>query len=288
MSLYEFNKIAGAVLFALLVLFGTRTVSNIIFAPHAPEQPGYEIEVAEEGGQTAAEPKQETAVPLANLLQQASVEQGQRAARKCAACHTFDQGGASRVGPNLYNIVGNPLGAEQGFAYSQALKDKGGNWDYEDLDLFIEAPRAYLPGTKMAFAGIRRPAERADLILYLRSLSPSPVVLPEPEPEPEPATAEADEAPEGSESLPAAANGANQKPAAADGADEKPAAGGGTDQKPAAGDETDQKPAAGNGGEASPAQSDAGEPQTGAAQAAESAAAGAGDKTGQSEPAKQQ
>jgi cytochrome c len=268
MSLYELNKIAGAVLFALLILFGTRTVSNIIFTPHAPEQPGYEIEVAEEDGQTTAEPKQEAAVPLANLLQQASVEQGQRAARKCAACHTFDEGGASRVGPNLYNIVGSPLGAEQGFAYSQALKDKGGNWDYEDLDLFIEAPRAYLPGTKMAFAGISRPPERADLILYLRSLSPSPVALPEPEPEPEPATAETGEA----------ADGAGSESAAAEGAEQKPAAGGGADQTPTAGD----------AGEAQPAQGGAGESQAGRAQAAENAQDSAGNQPAQSEPAAQQ
>jgi len=267
MSLYELNKIAGAVLFALLVLFGTRTVSNIIFTPHAPEQPGYEIEVAEEGTETSA-PEKEAAVPLANLLQQASVEQGQRAARKCAACHTFDEGGASRVGPNLYNIVGQPLGAEQGFAYSQALKDKGGDWNYEDLDHFIEAPRAYLPGTRMAFAGIRRPTERADLILYLRSLSPSPVALPEPEPEPEPATAETGETADGAGSDSAAAEGADQKPAAGDGAD--------------------QKSTSGDGGEAQPAQSDAGEPQSGAAQAAENAEAGAGDQPDQSEPPAQQ
>ena len=278
MSLYELNKIAGAVLFALLILFGTRTVSNIIFTPHAPDQPGYEIEVADEDGQTAGQPQQEAAVPLANLLQQASVEQGQRSAKKCAACHTFDEGGASRVGPNLYNIVGQPLGAEQGFAYSQALKDKGGDWNYENLDHFIEAPRAFLPGTKMAFAGIRRPTERADLILYLRSLSPSPVALPEPEPEPEPATAEAGEAPEGSEAQPAAADGAGSDSAAAEGAD----------QKPAAGDGTDQDSASGDGGEAKPAQSDAGDPQSGAAQAAENAEAGAGDQPGNSEPPAQQ
>ena len=257
MSLYELNKIAGAVLFALLVLFGTRTVSDIIFAPHAPEKPGYEIEVAEEATEGAPAPQQEAVVALANLLQQASVERGQRSAKKCAACHTFDQGGASRVGPNLYNMVGRPLGAEQGFAYSQALKDKGGAWNYEDVDHFIEAPRAYLPGTKMAFAGISRPAERADLILYLRSLSPDPAALPEPEPEAEPATAEAG----------GAADDAGSE-AAADG----------TDQKPAAEGEAEQKPA----------QGDTGEPKAGAAQAAESAPAGADSKPAQSEPAKQQ
>ena len=215
MSLYELNKIAGAALFALLVLFGTRTVSNIIFASHAPERPGYEIEVAEEGTESGSAPQQKAVVPLANLLQQASVEKGQRAAKKCAACHTFNQGGASRVGPNLYNIVGRPLGAEQGFAYSQALKDKGGAWNFEDLDHFSEAPKVYLPGTRMAFAGVSRPAERADLILYLRSLSPDPVALPEPEAVP--AAAEAGEASDG--------DGASQKPAD-----------GGADQKPATGD----------------------------------------------------
>ena len=116
--------------------------------------------------------------PIAQRLASATVEKGESAAKKCAACHTFGKGEPNRVGPNLYGVVGRPKGTEGGFAYSPAIKGKGGNWTVEDLDTFLAAPAEYAPGTKMSFAGIPRGSERADLITYLNSKSDNPQPLP--------------------------------------------------------------------------------------------------------------
>ncbi|MHA1165042.1 MAG: c-type cytochrome [Alphaproteobacteria bacterium] len=179
MDSFEFNKIAGAVLLALLVLFGTKTMSNILFKVHKPEKPGYVVEVAEapdHGADKAAEVKQ---VPFASLLAQASADKGKSVAKKCAACHTFNDGGANKIGPNLYGILGRALGASGGFAYSAAIKAKGGKWDYDSLNQFLASPKTFIKGTKMVFAGIKKESQRADLILYLREQGADKPPLPE-------------------------------------------------------------------------------------------------------------
>lgn len=168
MDAFELNKIAGAVLFALLIIFGTKTATNIIFKAPKPEKPGFEVEIAETSTGGDAAEKAEPAVPLATLLAEASADKGKSIAKKCTACHTFDKGGANKIGPNLYGIVGRALGTVDGFAYSGALKEKGGNWDYEALSAFVAKPKDFIPGTKMAFPGIKKGNQRADLILYLR------------------------------------------------------------------------------------------------------------------------
>ena len=179
MDMFELNKIAGAVLFALLVFFGTRTVSDTLFATHAPEKPGYEVAIAEpeEGARPEAEAKPE--VSLAQLLAEADAGKGQNVAKKCVACHTFDEGGKNKIGPNLHGIVGKDIASIDGFTYSNALESKDGQWSYESLDAYLENPKGYVPGTKMAFAGIKRDNQRADLIIYLRSLGGNPPPLPE-------------------------------------------------------------------------------------------------------------
>jgi len=115
---------------------------------------------------------------LRDLLAAATIEGGQAVARRCVACHSFEKDGRNQVGPALYGVVGREIGGVEGFAYSNSLKAKDGVWDYEALDAFLANPREYAPGNKMAFAGLRRPEERADIILYLRSLSDNPKPLP--------------------------------------------------------------------------------------------------------------
>ncbi|NJM35495.1 MAG: cytochrome c family protein, partial [Rhodomicrobium sp.] len=118
------------------------------------------------------------AEPFPALLAKASAEAGAAQIKKCAACHSFEQGGPNKIGPGLYGIVGHPVASIEGFAYSEALKQYGGVWDYERLSCFLANPKGCVPGTKMAFAGVKKDAERADIIAYLRSISPDAPPLP--------------------------------------------------------------------------------------------------------------
>jgi len=184
MNTFELNKIAGAVLFTALIIIGLGALGDAIYAPKHPEKPGFMVEVAQTGSEPGAKAEGEAMaeVSFASLLVAANVDAGQKAAKKCAACHTFNQGGKNKIGPNLFNIVGQKMAAVAGFSYSAAMKTKAetvGEWSYESLNLFLTKPKTYIPKTKMVFAGIKKPGARADLVAYMRSLSDSPLALPE-------------------------------------------------------------------------------------------------------------
>ena len=128
-----------------------------------------------------AEAESEAAVPLAVLLAGADPQSGQKVAKKCAACHDLSQGGKHKVGPNLWDIVGSARASREGFSYSGTLSGLGGAWTYRELDAFLTSPKAYAPGNKMTFPGLKKPAQRADLLAFLRTLSENPQPLPAPE-----------------------------------------------------------------------------------------------------------
>jgi cytochrome c len=178
MNSFELNKIMGAVLGCCLILLALNITAGAIFAPEKPAKPGYDIAVKEKDASPAAGPK-EPSQPIEVLLASASAEKGQATAKQCQACHTFEKGGPNRVGPNLWNIVGDARGeGRSGFNFSAAIKAKGGKWTYDELNKFLTNPRAYIPGTNMTFAGLPRDGQRADVIAYLRTLADSPEPLP--------------------------------------------------------------------------------------------------------------
>jgi cytochrome c len=178
MDSFELNKIMGAILGTCLVLLVTNFTANAIFSPKEPAKPGFEIAAKVEGGEGKEAAAPAPSEPIEKLLQTASVEKGESAAKKCGACHTFEKGGPNKVGPNLYGIVGRQRASHPGFNYSEAMKAKGGTWTYDELNKFITSPKGYIPGTAMGFAGIQKDSERADVIDYLHTLSDNPEPLP--------------------------------------------------------------------------------------------------------------
>jgi len=136
---------------------------------------GYEVQgVEQEGGAAAAAEK-----PFAFYMSQADAGKGEEVFKKCAACHNADKGGANALGPNLYGVVGDAVATGRGgFAFSDALKSKGGKWDFDSLNAWLTSPKAYAPGTKMTFAGLSNPQDRANVIAYLNKQGDHQLPLP--------------------------------------------------------------------------------------------------------------
>jgi cytochrome c len=185
MDSFEFNKIAGALLGALLFTLATGVLADAIFTSPKLLKPGYALPAAAEeteGGGEAAKPAPQ--VPLPELLAKADPKKGEADTKPCQVCHNFEKGAGAKIGPPLYGVLGRPKGSIAGFDYSAGMKAKGGNWTFDDLNAFLTDPKAYVSGTKMVFAGVPEAPKRAEILAYLRTLSDSPLPLPAPAPAP--------------------------------------------------------------------------------------------------------
>mgnify|MGYP001060449789 CR=1 FL=1 len=202
------NKIFAALLIAVFIAGLSNFISGQIMAPQVLEEDAVPIEGAGAvSGSVAAKPKGPE--PILDLIATADVARGEKLSKACTACHSFDKGGPNRVGPNQWELVGSDKGSKAGFNYSDAMKNKGGKWDYAELNKFLYKPKDYVPGTKMTYVGMKKPEDRAAIIAWLRTLSDNPVPLPSEtdiaaekadlSPDPEPAAPEVTEE-EGSDS----------------------------------------------------------------------------------------
>ncbi len=189
MDSFEFNKVAGAALGTLLVTMGLGLFSGYVFSAPTLNKPGYELPNAPAEGTAEPEATAQVAQPLPVLLAKADIHKGQADTKVCQACHNFEKGAGAKVGPPLYGVVGRQVATIANFDYSSALKGKGGDWSLDDINKFITNPKAYLPGTKMGFAGEENPEKRADILAYLDTLSDNPQPLPRPDAQPVPAPA---------------------------------------------------------------------------------------------------
>ena len=173
-----FNKLFAGVLLAGLVLMAGVKFADVLVPHTGLAENAYVIEVPESTDMAGAAPVETGPAPILALLADADPVAGEKLAKKCTACHVFDKGGQNKVGPALWNIVNTGKGQIDGYAYSEALAGFGGKWDYQSLNQFFYKPKAYMSGTKMNFAGLKKPADRANLIAYLRSQADQPAALP--------------------------------------------------------------------------------------------------------------
>lgn len=153
-----------AFIIAIAIIAFATLFADITYSPKAMLKRGFEIKIAADG---TVVKKEEKSVDIAALLKTADFDRGAKIFKKCATCHTINKGGANKVGPNLYSVVGRKRAAISSFKYSEAMIKKGGSWSRDDLNLFLTKPKAFVSGTKMGFAGLKKPQDRADAILYL-------------------------------------------------------------------------------------------------------------------------
>ncbi len=179
MDSFEVTKVAGAVLATALVVLLARFITEHVYPEPELEVRAYAIAPSEPAdAQEAEAPAEPDPAGVVTLIAAAEPAAGEKLFKKCITCHNSEKDGKRKIGPNLWDVVAGPVAAAEGFAYSNALKEKSGEtWSYENLDGFLAKPKDWAPGTKMSFAGLKKPEQRAAVIAYLRSLSDSPAAL---------------------------------------------------------------------------------------------------------------
>jgi cytochrome c len=159
------NTINGWVLFAGIVALGGSILAGEIFHAERPETMGYPIEGVEVEGAGGAAAEQ----PIAVYLASADAAKGEQVFKKCVACHNADPGGANALGPALFGVLGRPIAAHGGFAYSPSLQEVGGTWDWDKMSAWLANPKKFAPGNKMTFPGLSNPEDRANVLAFLNS-----------------------------------------------------------------------------------------------------------------------
>jgi cytochrome c len=173
----EFNKIFAALLVAGITASTAHFVSYKVMGDHHDAEDAVPIEGVETVD-SGLPPKPKGPDPVLHLIAAADVARGEKLSKACAACHSFDKGGPHGIGPNLWNTVGKPKGSHEGYSYSAALLEQGGDWGYLSLNKFLYKPKDYMPGTKMNYIGNKKPEDRAAIIAWLRTLADDPYRLP--------------------------------------------------------------------------------------------------------------
>ena len=181
MSGLEVNKILASIILPVLIFSLIGHFGDLVIDIDHDEkkETAYKIDVPEDStGVGVVEKKEEIIEPISMLLASASLDNGEKLFKKCATCHNYEKGSANKVGPHLWNIINRPKANVEGFAYSKALAEYGGEWGYEELAEFLYKPKQFVKGTKMNFAGLKNVQDRANIVLFLSQQSENPVPLP--------------------------------------------------------------------------------------------------------------
>ena len=181
MDSFEINKIIAAVLLTALIVIGIGKFTDILFHVEKPKESAYKIEGLDTVASSSSinsEAKVVEKVDIAQLLKIGDMAHGEKVFKKCSACHMIASGGKNMIGPNLWEIIGRTAGSVSDYKYSKAMTAYAKQWTFEEMNSYLIKPQAYIKGTKMAFAGLRKEKDRASVILYLNSKSDNPKPLP--------------------------------------------------------------------------------------------------------------
>jgi cytochrome c len=181
MDSFEINKIIAAILLTALIVIGIGKFTDILFHVEKPKESAYKIEgleVTEASASLNPEKKVEEIVNISQLLALGDLAHGEKVFKKCSACHMISSGGKNMIGPNLWGVIGRTAGSVSDYKYSKAMVAYAKQWNFEEMNGYLIKPQAYIKGTKMAFAGLRKEKDRASVILYLNSKSANPKPLP--------------------------------------------------------------------------------------------------------------
>ena len=181
MDSFEINKIIAAILLTALIVIGIGKFTDILFHVEKPKESAYKIDGLETiSGSTETEAKtnEEVKVNITELLAMGNLAHGEKVFKKCSACHMVAADGKNMIGPNLWGVIGRNAGSISDYNYSKAMIAYGKEWSFEEMNAYLIKPQAYIKGTKMAFAGLRKEKDRASVILFMNSKSNNPKPLP--------------------------------------------------------------------------------------------------------------
>ena len=179
MDSFELNKIIAAILMVALLVIGLGKIADVAFHVKKPKNPGYIVEGQVQLASSTPEASEVLEkIDIVAVMTQGDVTSGEKIFKKCAACHSINKGGANKIGPALYNVVGRKVGYVADYKYSKTLASYDKEWTFEELNGFLIKPATYLKGTKMSYAGLRKETDRASIIKYLNQNSDSPKTLP--------------------------------------------------------------------------------------------------------------
>ncbi len=183
MDSFELNKIIAAVLLTALIVIGIGKFTDILFYVEKPKQSAYKVEGLEVASTSNSDTKDTSQkeleiVDIKTLLAMGDLAHGEKVFKKCSACHMIAAGGKNMIGPNLWGVIGRTAGSVNDYKYSKAMIAYGKEWSFEEMNSYLIKPQAYIKGTKMAFAGLRKEKDRASVILYMNSKGNNPKPLP--------------------------------------------------------------------------------------------------------------
>ena len=178
MNSFEINKIIAAIILTIVIVFGVNKLGDVIYSVKAPKGNTYNIVTETKEISKADTAKAEGDVNIGALLALGSIDHGKMVFKKCAACHSVLKGGGNKIGPALWGVIGRKAGSISDYKYSKAMSGFGKIWDFEGMNTFLNKPKDYVKGTKMAYAGLKKEKDRASIILYLNEQGDSPLPLP--------------------------------------------------------------------------------------------------------------